>query len=63
MRNQFYVYLLASKKDGVLYVGVTNDLERRVLEHKEKINKSFTSRYNINKLVYFETFSSIEDAI
>lgn len=61
--KQFYVYILASKKEGVLYIGVTNDLERRVLEHKKKINKGFTSRYNIDKLMYFEIFSSIEAAI
>ncbi|WP_139959267.1 GIY-YIG nuclease family protein [Flavicella sediminum] len=61
--KQFYVYILASKKEGVLYIGVTNDLERRVLEHKTKINKGFTSKYNIDKLMYFEIFSSIEAAI
>lgn len=61
--KQFYVYILARKKEGVLYIGVTNDLERRVLEHKKKINKGFTSRYNIDKLMYFEIFSSIEAAI
>jgi putative endonuclease len=46
--KQCYVYILASKKEAVLYIGVTNDLERRVLEHKTKINKGFTSKYNID---------------
>lgn len=63
MNPQYYIYLLASKKDGVLYIGVTNNLERRVLEHKNKINQGFTSKYHINKLVYFEVFDSIEEAI
>ncbi|KAA3663997.1 MAG: GIY-YIG nuclease family protein [Chloroflexi bacterium] len=47
-----------------LYIGVTNDLQRRVYQHKNKINpNSFTSRYNINRLVYFETFNDIQDAL
>lgn len=61
--HQYYIYILASKKNGTLYIGVTNDIKRRVLEHKEKINKGFTSRYNINRLVYFESFQYINDAI
>lgn len=61
--KQFYVYILASKKEGVLYVGVTNDLERRIFEHKAKINEGFTSKYNVGKLMYFEVFNSIEEAI
>jgi putative endonuclease len=59
-----YVYIVANKNNTVLYVGVTNNLKRRVLEHREKINpKSFTSRYNIDKLLYYEGFQSITDAI
>ena len=61
--HQYFVYILASKKNTVLYIGVTNDLERRVLEHKNKINKGFTSRYNIDKLVYFEEYFNITEAI
>lgn len=61
--NQYYIYILASQKNGTLYIGVTNDLERRVFEHKNKINPGFTSKYNVDKLVYFEAFGLIKDAI
>ena len=57
-----YAYILASKS-RVLYIGVTNDIERRVREHKEKRHAGFTSRYNVNRLVYFETYNDIRDAI
>ncbi len=50
----FYVYLLASGKHGTLYVGVTNDLVRRVYEHKQKLIAGFTSRYGVNRLVWYE---------
>ncbi len=59
----YFVYILASKKNGTLYVGVTNNLIRRVIEHKEKLVKGFTSRYNVNKLVYFEPFTYVDLAI
>lgn len=59
-----YVYILTNKNNGVLYTGVTNDLKRRLEEHAQNINsKSFTARYNINKLVYYESFFLIGDAI
>ncbi len=61
--HQYYIYILASQKNGTLYIGVTNDLERRVLEHKQKINEGFTSKYDVSKLVYFESFQYINDAI
>ena len=61
--HQYYVYILASKKNGTLYIGMTNDLETRVLQHKQKINEGFTSKYNVINLVYFETFQYINDAI
>jgi len=61
--HQYFVYILASKKNSVLYIGVTNDLERRLKEHKNKTVKGFTSRYNVDKLVYFEKFSDINEAI
>ena len=63
MTELFYVYILATRKDGPLYVGVTNDLHRRVFEHKTHAIKGFTARYNVDRLVYFETFESIETAI
>jgi len=61
--HQYYVYLLASKIRGTLYIGVTNDLERRVYEHKMGIKKGFTQKYGVNRLVYFEVFQNIEEAI
>ena len=58
------VYILTNKNNTTLYVGVTSDLITRVTQHKEKFYKSsFTARYNLMKLVYFETFHSIEEAI
>ena len=58
------VYILTNKNNTALYVGITNDLRTRVWEHKNKHNKnSFTARYNIYKLVYFEAFELITDAI
>lgn len=59
----YYVYILTNFWNNVLYTGVTNDLERRVYEHKTKVNTGFTSKYNVNKLVYFEEFDDIEEAI
>ncbi|NMH25675.1 GIY-YIG nuclease family protein [Flavobacterium solisilvae] len=62
--RQYFVYIVASKKNGTLYIGVTNNIERRIKEHKSKLNpQSFTSRYNVNILVYYETFQYINDAI
>jgi len=61
--KNYYVYLMTSKNNTVIYTGVTNDLARRVYEHKNKVIKGFTSRYNINKLVYYEEFNDINDAI
>jgi putative endonuclease len=60
--NQYYVYIMASIS-RVLYVGVTNDLTRRVYEHKHELVKGFSSRYRIDRLVYCETCSDIESAI
>ncbi len=58
-----YVYILASKKNGTLYVGVTNDLIRRVYEHQHALVDGFTKRYKVKVLVYFEIHDSIEAAI
>jgi len=59
----FYVYLLASRKYGTLYLGVTNDLVRRTHEHKTKTVPGFTSRYNVARLVWFEVYDDPENAI
>lgn len=56
-------YVLASRKYGTLYTGVTRNLNQRVWQHKNGINKGFTYRYNVNKLVYFEEHENIQDAI
>ena len=61
--KHYYVYILTNWNNKVLYVGVTNDLLRRANEHKLKIIDGFTKKYNLNKLVYFEEFSYIKDAI
>jgi len=61
--NQYYVYMLSNKTDSTIYVGVTNNLIRRIYEHKNKLIDGFTKRYNVDKLVYFEVFDSIEEAI
>ena len=59
-----WVYILTNNRNTVLYVGVTNNIETRIWEHRTKQNpKCFTARYNINKLVYFEGFNSIVEAI
>ena len=59
----YYVYILTNVNNKVLYIGVTNDLERRCWEHKKKKNKGFTKKYNVDKLVYFEIFDLIDLAI
>ena len=59
----FYVYILASKKNGTLYIGVTNDIARRVFEHRNGKGNSFTRRYGVFRLVYFETFPTATEAI
>jgi len=63
MNRQFYVYIMTNKGSTVLYTGVTNNLKRRVYEHKEMLADGFTRRYKINKLVYYEVFEDIENAI
>jgi putative endonuclease len=59
----YYVYLLASKKHGTLYRGVTNDIVRRVYEHKSKAAPGFTSRYDVGKLIWFEVYDDAVTAI
>jgi putative endonuclease len=61
--NMGYIYILASERNGTLYIGVTSNLIKRVWEHKNKIFKGFTSKYTIDRLVYFESFGTIQEAI
>ena len=60
--NKYYVYIMASSK-GTLYTGVTDNLERRVFEHKNKLVPGFSSKYNINRLVYYEETKDIKEAL
>ena len=63
MSKEYYLYLLTNKNLNVLYTGVTNDLIRRVYEHKNKMVDGFTKKYNVDRLVYYEIYSEISDAI
>lgn len=61
--KEYYVYILSNKMNTTLYVGITNNLTRRIYEHKNKIIEGFTKKYNINKLVYFEITNDVNIAI
>jgi putative endonuclease len=63
MPNQYYVYILASQRNGTLYVGITNDLIKRVWQHKNDLIEGFTKRYQVHHLVYFEDTSDALSAI
>lgn len=63
MKEHFYVYILASQKNGTLYIGVTSDLRKRIWEHKEGTAEGFTKKYNVKNLVYYEIFDDAENAI
>jgi len=63
MQREYFVYILTNRGNRVLYTGMTNNLSRRMYEHKSLIGNSFTSRYKVTKLVYFETFDNPGDAI
>lgn len=63
MDRSYYVYILASKRNGVLYIGMTNDLARRVFEHKQGTVKGFAKKYHIDKLVYYEQTIDVNEAI
>ncbi len=63
MQKSYFVYILASRRNGTLYVGVTNELGRRVWEHREGTASSFTRKYGVKLLVHYEVFDEIADAI
>ena len=66
MSNQehyYYIYITTNESNSVLYTGVTNDLKKRIYQHREKLLTGFTKRYNINKLVYYEIYNDPETAI
>ena len=60
---QYYIYILANKTNSTLYIGVTNNLQRRLYEHQHKLVDGFTKKYNVNKLVYYEVYEDVELAI
>ncbi len=63
MEKTYFVYILASARNGTLYIGVTNDLARRIYEHKAKQARGFTSRYNVHMLVWYEIYGDVNEAI
>ena len=62
-KEKYYVYILCNKNGNVLYTGMTDNICRRLLEHKLKVNLGFTSKYNVDKLVYFEEFDNYEESV
>ncbi len=63
IQKYYYVYILASDRNGTLYIGFTSNLAQRVYEHKNHLTPGFTSRYGVCKLVYFERFEDVKQAI
>lgn len=61
--SQYYVYIATNKRNNVLYTGVTNNLQRRIYEHRNKLIAGFTARYNVSKLLYYEIFPTAYEAI
>ncbi len=61
--KQFYVYIMASQRNGTLYIGLTSNLIKRVYEHKNDLVEGFTSQYGVKNLVYFETFDDFDNAV
>ncbi|HUB84066.1 MAG TPA: GIY-YIG nuclease family protein [Rhizomicrobium sp.] len=63
MQKTYYVYIMASERNGTLYIGVTNDIARRVWEHREGLTGGFTKKYGVKMLVHFEPFGDVYDAV
>jgi putative endonuclease len=63
LNKTYYVYILASKRNGTLYIGVTNDLEKRLYEHKNNLIDGFTKRYRVHNLVYYESVNDVNAAL
>lgn len=63
MDHNYYVYIITNNRNTVLYIGITNDIKRRMYEHKNKIVRGFTSKYDLHKLVYFQQFTKPIEAI
>jgi putative endonuclease len=63
MEKYFYVYILSNKNRNVLYTGITNNLAKRLSEHKNKVNHGFTKKYNVHFLVYYEEYTDVREAI
>ena len=63
MSKKYWVYILCSKRYGTLYIGVTNDIDRRIYEHKKKLIEGFTKKYALDKVVYIEEFNTVNEAI
>ncbi len=63
LKHEYYVYILTNKKHGTLYIGVTNNLMKRIYTHKQGLVKGFTKKYNLHQLVYYEIYSSVREAI
>ncbi|HLD60754.1 MAG TPA: GIY-YIG nuclease family protein [Patescibacteria group bacterium] len=61
--GKYFIYILASQRNGTLYIGVTNDLIRRIYEHKQKLVEGFTKDHSVDRLVYYEEYSDVRDAI
>ena len=61
--KSYYVYILASRRNGTLYIGVTNDLVRRVYDHKNDVIRGFTETYQVHALVHYESFTDVQDAL
>ena len=61
--NSYYVYILASRKNGTLYIGVTNDLVRRAYDHRNDAIEGFTKKYSVHTLVYYEPYTDVRDAL